>query len=57
MTARSLASIWLGLLQYVQTGSDNALWFSDLLAGTETSFIRDGLQGVDATVIDRKNVV
>lgn len=53
MTARSLASIWLGLLQYVQTGSDNALWFSDLLAGTETSFIRDGLQGVDATVMNK----
>lgn len=53
MSARSLASFWIELLQYVQAGSDNALWLGDLLSWTETSFIRDALWDVDAAVMNK----
>lgn len=45
MSARTLACIWLEILQYVQAGSADAQWFADLLASTDTSFIRDATPG------------
>lgn len=53
MSARSLACVWLEILQYVQSGADDALWFADLLSSTDTSFIRDALQGSGAAVMNK----
>ena len=53
MSARSLASFWAEILTYVQGGSDDAKWLAGLLGSTSTSFIRDGLQGTGANVINK----
>ena len=53
MPARSLASIWVEILRYIQGGSEEALWFASLLASTEVSFIYDGLADTGATVLNK----
>lgn len=53
MSARSLASFWAEILSYIQGGSDDAKWLAGLLGSTSTSFIRDGLQGTGANVINK----
>ena len=53
MPARSLASIWVEILRYIQGGSEEATWFASLLASTEVSFIYDGLQDTGATVLNK----
>ena len=53
MSARSLASFWAEILNYLQGDSDDAKWFAGLLASTTTSFIRDGVQDTGASVINK----
>lgn len=53
MCARSLASFWAEITQYLQEGSSDALWFGSLLSRTETSFIRDALEGSGATILNK----
>ena len=53
MSARSLASFWDEILRYIQDGSDDAKWLTGLFGSTTTSFIRDGLWGTGANVINK----
>lgn len=53
MSARSLASFWVEILQYLRSGSDEAQWFAGLLGSTETSFIRDAVSNTGATVVNK----
>lgn len=53
MSARSLASIWAEVYQYLQSGSEDARWLSGLLGITTTSFIRDGLYDAKAEVMNK----
>lgn len=51
--ARSSARLWAEMLAYIETGSEFAEWLADLTSRTEVSFIRDGLEGTGATVLDK----
>lgn len=51
--ARSSARLWAEMLDYFSSGTDTALWLSDLTGKTSVSFIRDGLEGTGATVRDK----
>ena len=53
MSARSLASFWVEILDYVNSESEDAQWFAELLASTETSFIRDGVGETGARVMNK----
>ncbi len=53
MSAKSLAALWVEMQAFMQSGSPDAQWLADLLASTSTSFIRDGLEGTDAVVINK----
>lgn len=53
MSARSLASFWVDILHYLEAGSEDAVWFGDLLSRTSVSFIRDGLEGSGAAVMNK----
>lgn len=53
MSPNELGAVWAETLQYIQAGSDDARWLSGLLGRTEESYIRDGLAGTKATVIDK----
>ena len=53
MSARSLASFWVEILDYVNSESEDAQWFAELLASTETSFIRDGVGETGAHVMNK----
>lgn len=46
-SAREAALLWLHMSDYLQSGTENALWLDDLLASTEKSFIRDAVVGAD----------
>ena len=48
--ARSSARLWSEMLAYVGGGSETAQWLWDLTGQTTVSFIRDGLEGLDAVV-------
>lgn len=48
--ARSSARLWSEMLAYVGEGSETAQWLWDLTGQTTVSFIRDGLEGLDAVV-------
>ena len=49
-SARTMARIWADIYQYLQSDAKEAKWFADVLAGTNQSFIRDGLEGQKVTV-------
>lgn len=53
MSARSLASIWADILLYTQGGSSDGAWLGSLLSSTTVSFIRDGLSGTGAEVMNK----
>lgn len=49
-SARSVTSLWDEVYLYLAGGGADAKWFSGLLAKTNRSFIRDGLEGTGADV-------
>ncbi len=53
MGARNLAAVWTDILVYLRGQSKNAKILTNLFESTSTSFIRDGLSGVDATVLNK----
>ncbi|MBQ9042815.1 MAG: hypothetical protein IJ111_08365 [Eggerthellaceae bacterium] len=53
MAARNLTAIWADILLYIRGGSEDAQWLADLFSSTETSFIRDGLSGTGAAVMNK----
>ena len=48
--ARSSAKLWTEMYLYLQTGSETSQWLGELLANTETSFLRSALADTGATV-------
>ena len=53
----SSAKLWANALEYFESGTDTAIWLSDLFEQTKTSFIRDGIsdtEGGDAAVVRDK---
>ena len=53
MCARNLSSVWADILGYIRGGSPDAEWLASLMGSTETSFIRNGLNGTGATVLNK----
>lgn len=51
--ARSSAKLWTEMYNYLESDTETALYLSTLLGQTETSFIRDALQGTNALVKDK----
>ena len=51
--ARSSAKLWTEMYDYLESGTETATYLSTLLGQTETSFIRDALQGTNALVKDK----
>lgn len=52
-SARSSAELWIEMFNYLETGSGNAQFLEENLSSTETSFIRDALEGSDAIVLNK----
>lgn len=48
--ARSSAKLWTEMYLYLQTGSETSQWLGELLASTETSFLRSAIADTGATV-------
>ncbi len=54
VTARTMATLWCDIYNYVESETETAAWFKELLGSTETSFIRDALADVGGvTVYDK----
>ena len=53
MSARGLAMAWADILRYVDSGSEDATWFADLLADTSVSFIRDAIGDDGVQVLNK----
>ncbi len=43
----SSAKLWANALEYFESGTDTAIWLSDLFEQTKTSFIRDGISDTE----------
>jgi len=53
MGARNLASLWAAMYQYTQSGTEDGTWLGKLFGMATTSFIRDGVKGTGATVMNK----
>ena len=49
-SAGSMSACWADIYHYIQTDAANAVWFKDLLANTNISFIRNALDGEDVQI-------
>ncbi len=45
-TARNLAGVWMDIYNYLETETDTAQWFKNLLGSTQVSFIRSALESI-----------
>ena len=45
LSAKSAIKLWRDILLYIDAGSDDAIWFGDILSNTSVSFARDATTG------------